>query len=67
MTPGNSRLSMREMDATQTRPIQMSTVPNELERDHGAGYETPLDALPSLIDGVEQRGHALEEQHDRDP
>ena len=40
---------------------------NERERDCGVGYESPLDTTHSAMDGVEQRGHALEEQHDDDP
>ena len=31
------------------------------EHDHGVGYETPLDTLPSAIGWIEQCGHTLEE------
>ena len=37
------------------------------ERDGGVGYESPFDTLPSAMEGVEQRGHTLKEQHDNDP
>ena len=38
----------------------------EREHDGGVGYEPPLDTLSSAIDGVEQGGHTIEEQHDDD-
>ena len=39
------------------------------KREHGdrVEYEPPLDALPSPIDGVEERCHTLEEQQDGQP
>ena len=37
------------------------------EHGRGVGYESPLDRLPSAVDRVEQRGHALEGQCGHDP
>ena len=37
------------------------------EHDQGVRYEPPFDTLPSAIDWIEQRCHALEEQCDDDP
>ena len=37
------------------------------ERDHGVGYEPPLDTFPSAMNWVKQRGHTSEEKDDDDP
>ena len=37
------------------------------EHDHSVRYESPLDTIPSEMDGFEQRGHTFEEQCDDDP
>ena len=37
------------------------------EHDHGVGYKSPLDGLPSAIVGVKQSDYTFEEQHDDDP
>ena len=37
------------------------------KHDDGVGYETPLDTIPSAIDGVEERGNALEEHCNEGP
>ena len=34
------------------------------ERDQGVGYEAPLGAVASAMDGVKESGHTFEEQHD---